>query len=73
MTRSEYTRALASITATLGPIELQVLVAIAKRLREGQETYGKFRTGDKRNWIGEAFAEACDQAVYLAMAGDQDD
>ena len=69
MTRSEYVRDLNTVAATLGPIELQVLVAIGKRLREGQKTYGQFTERDSRNMVNEAFEEACDLAVYLARAG----
>ncbi len=51
----------------LGEGELQVLGAIAKRLRMGREQYGALRpVPDPRDWKREASEELLDGCVYLA-------
>lgn len=51
----------------LGEGELNVLQAIAKRLRMGREQYGALRpVPDSRDWKREATEELLDGCVYLA-------
>lgn len=57
--------AILDIWAKLGEHERSVLLTIAKRLRTGQEQYGKLSKG-KKNWRKEASEEAFDMAVYLS-------
>ncbi len=52
---------------SLGEGELQVLHAIAKRLRMGRQQYGALRpVPDSRDWKREATEELLDGCVYLA-------
>jgi len=59
---------LALVAGELGPDEVRTLVALARRLLLGQQSYGALdvRT-DPRKWQGEARDEALDLAVYLAV------
>ena len=60
---------LAAIAAELGDVEVDVLVAIASRLKMGQWQYGKLKPPgeDRRDWVKEASDEAFDGCVYLAL------
>jgi hypothetical protein len=49
----------------LGPNAQRVLLMIADRLVKGAKQYGDFDAD--RDWVHEAFEEACDQTVYLAI------
>jgi hypothetical protein len=58
---------LGSIVDTLGPDEVRVLTAIARRLAVGRKVYGQLDVaGDARDWKREATEEALDLAVYLS-------
>lgn len=58
---------LADIAAELGTDELRALVCIARRLRRGQELYGKLdAAADTRDWKRETAEEMLDSCVYLA-------
>ena len=51
----------------LGPDEIHVLTAIARRLTMGRKAYGPLDiAGDARDWKREATEEALDLAVYLS-------
>ena len=52
---------------SLGEGELNVLHAIAKRLRMGRQQYGALRPiQDGRDWLREGSEELLDGCVYLA-------
>src|SRR5262249_24596751 len=60
---------LAAIARRLSDDELRVLLTIGVRAWIGQALYGCLRlAGDRRDFRGEAFEEACDAAFYLAAA-----
>ncbi|MGA2451802.1 MAG: hypothetical protein ABTD50_24380 [Polyangiaceae bacterium] len=60
------TAELSAIVSELGPDEVKVLVAIARRLALGRGVYGPLDVvGDARDWKRVATAEAFDLAVYL--------
>jgi hypothetical protein len=60
-------RDLAAVALRLSDDELHVLLTIAVRAWAGQSRYGCLRlAGDRRDFRGEAFEEACDAAFYLA-------
>ena len=65
-TSREPTAELDAIARELGPDEIRVLVAIARRLALGRSVYGPLDVkGDARDWRKEATEEACDLSVYL--------
>jgi hypothetical protein len=58
---------LVEISSKLGPDELKVLEIIARRLANGQVTYGLFDVDtDPRDFARETLEEVCDAAVYSA-------
>ena len=58
---------LAAVAGRLWDDELRVLLTTAVRAWAGQTKYGCLRlAGDRRDFRGEAFEEACDAAFYLA-------
>jgi hypothetical protein len=58
---------LSNVLQELGPDELRVLLAIARRLAVGRVQYGALDIrGDRRDWRKEAMEEACDLSVYMA-------
>ncbi len=60
---------LSSVVADLGPDERRVLLVLARRLLEGQQTYGRLNVaGDGRDWRAERAAELADALVYGAIA-----
>jgi hypothetical protein len=60
---------LQDVLAELGPDELRVLLALARRLLMGQRTYGLLSVAtDGRDWLQERSAELEDALVYTAIA-----
>lgn len=59
---------LIAIINGLGPAERQVLEIIAKRLANGQVTYGLFDVdSDPRDFARETLEEVCDASIYSAV------
>lgn len=54
------------VTSGLGYHELRALIALAKRIRMGQEQYGELYIG-KRDWVKELVDEALDLVIYGAF------
>lgn len=59
---------LEAAVADLGEDEVRVLALLAVRLRAGRDCYGPLTLAtDRRDFTGEAAAEALDCCAYLAM------
>jgi hypothetical protein len=62
-------RSLFALVAELGPEELLVLEALARRLLAGQRAYGRLDLAhDGRDWRKERGEELADALVYTAIA-----
>ncbi len=60
---------LLDVISELGPDERRVLLALARRLLQGQRTYGLLSVAtDGRNWLRERSEELEDALVYTAIA-----
>jgi hypothetical protein len=56
---------ISALVRNLGPEEKVVLLEVAKRLKMGQENYGRFDLKkDRRNWRREMTEELLDAIVY---------
>lgn len=59
---------IACLASALEPQALLILLKLARRLRAGQEQYGKLDVqSDPRNFFAEAAEEAMDFVVYYEM------
>jgi hypothetical protein len=59
---------IAALASALEPQAQLILLKIARRLRAGQEQYGKMNVqSDPRNFFAEAAEEAMDFVVYYEM------
>ena len=60
---------LADVVAQLGADERKVLLVLARRLLQGQRTYGLLSVAtDGRDWLHEQSEELQDALVYTAIA-----
>jgi hypothetical protein len=60
---------LLAVVSELGPDEERVLLVLARRLLEGQRTYGLLSLAtDGRDWLRERSEELADALVYTAIA-----
>ena len=60
---------LAAIVEELGSDERRVLLALGRRLLDGQRQYGRLDVAkDPRHWRAERGEELCDVLIYSAIA-----
>lgn len=49
-------------------IEQEIMEIVRSRLKLGEETYGKFKEDDSRDWEEETLDELIDGLIYLSVA-----